>query len=79
MALGYLAMLLGFLCLNASVKARVTARLPGGTLKQLIDAVEEFMYYHKQIDQEIYLGDGEEESKAGTVDRLQGLVNDLRG
>lgn len=71
-------MLLGFLCLNAAVKARVSARLPGGTLKQLVDAVEEFLHYHKQIDREIYRGDGEEDQKAGTVGRLQGLVDYLR-
>lgn len=78
MALGYLAMLLGILCLNSAVKAQVSARLPGGNLKQLVDAVEEFMQYHKQIDEQGHRVDGEEDAKAGTVGRLQGLVDDLR-
>lgn len=71
-------MLLGFLCLNTAVKRRVSARLPGGTLTRLVDAVEEFLHYHKQIDGEVYRGDGEGDPKAGTAGRLQGLIDDLR-
>lgn len=79
MALGYLSVLLGFLCLNMKVRAWVSARLQGGTLKQLVDALEEFLQYYRQIGQEVHQGELVEESKSGFVSRLQGLVQDLKG
>lgn len=77
-ALGYLSVLLGFLCLNRQVKARVSNRLQGGTLKYLIDALEEFLHYYRRIDQEIHQGEVDGTPKASYVGRLQGLVEDLR-
>ena len=78
MALGYLSVLLSFLCLNDAVKARGSARLRGGTLKQLVDAADEFLQYYKQIDKAISRGDGEDDPRVGFLGRLQVLVDELR-
>lgn len=78
-AVGYLSVLLGFLCLNKNVKAWVSAQLEGGTPEQLVDALEEFLRYYRQIGQEVNQGEVEGDSKAGYVGRLQGLVEDLKG
>ena len=78
MALGYLSVLLSFLCLNNAVKAHVSARLPGGTINQLVDAVEEFLQYHRLIDREISRGEGEDDPRSSFLGRLQGLIAELK-
>ena len=72
-------MLLGFLSLNQQIRLRVSAHLEGGTLKQLIDALEEFLRYYRQIDFELHQGEVDGSSKASYVGRLEGLVEDLKG
>ena len=71
-------MLLGWLCLNPAIKARVSGRLPGNSLKQLLDAVEEFLRYHRRVDQVVLRGDGEDDARASFVGRLQSHVDDLK-
>ena len=78
MALGWVSVLLSWLCLDPGIKARVSGRLPGNSLKQLLDAVEEFLRYHRRVDQVILQGDGEDDAKANIVGRLQSHVDDLR-
>lgn len=56
----------------------MSSRLQGRTLKQLLDAVDEFLHYHRQIDEEIYQDDGEMDVRAGFIDRLQRMVNELK-
>ena len=73
-----MSVLLGWLCLNPAIKARISDRLPGNSLKQLLDAVEEFLRYHRRVDQAITRGDGEDEAKASFVGRLQSHVDDLK-
>ena len=71
-------MLLGWLCLNPAIKARVSDRLPGNSLKQLLDAVEEFLRYHRRVDQVILRDDGEDDARDSFVGRLQSHVDDLK-
>lgn len=78
MAFGYLSVLLSYLCVNKEVRLRVSSRLQGRTLRQLLDAVDEFLHYHRQIDEEIYQDDGEMDVRAGFIDRLQRMVNELK-
>lgn len=78
MAFGYLSVLLSYLCVNQEIRLRVSSRLQGRTLNQLLDAVDEFLHYHRQIDEEIYQDDGEMDVRAGFIDRLQRLVNELK-
>lgn len=78
MAFGYLSVLLSYLCADQEVRLRVSSRLKGRTLKQLLDAVDEFLHYHRQVDDEIYQNDGEMDVRAGFIDRLQRMVNELK-
>lgn len=77
-AFGWVSVLLGWLCLNPAIKARISGRLPGNSLKQLLDAVDEFLQYHRRVDQVIHRGDGEDDAKASPVGRLQSHVDDLK-
>ena len=45
---------------------------------RLIDAVYDFLLYHRQMDEEIYQDDGEMDVRAGFIDRLQRMVNELK-
>lgn len=71
-------MLLGCLCLNPAIKARISGRLPGNSLKQLLDAVDEFLQYHRRVDQAIARGDGEDDARVSFVGRVQSHVDDLK-
>lgn len=72
-------MLLGWLCLNPAIKARISGRLPGNSLKQLLDAVDEFLQYHRRVDQVIICDGGEDDdARANLVGRLQSHVDDLK-
>ena len=71
-------MLLGWLCLDSAIKMRVSDRLPGNSLKQLLDAVEEFLRYHRSVDQAIVGADGEDDARAIFISRLQSHVDDLK-
>lgn len=71
-------MLLGWLCLNPAIKARIRRRLPGNSLKELLDAVDQFLQYHRRVDQAIYGGDDEDDARASFVGRLQSHVDDLK-
>lgn len=52
--------------------------LPGQTLQQLLNAVEEFLHYHRQIDEEICEENEDVDVKASFIRRLQGVVDELR-
>lgn len=71
-------MLLGWLCLDPAIKARISGRLPGNSLKWLLDAIDEFLQYHRRVDQVIHRGDGEDDARASFVGRLQSHVDDLK-
>lgn len=71
-------MLLGWLCLDPAIKARIDSRLPGNSLKQLLDAIDEFLQYHRRIDQVIIRADGEGDARASFVGRLQSHVDNLK-
>lgn len=47
---GYLTVLLGNLCLNRSIRAKVRAELPDQRLDMLIDKIKEFVQYHEHVD-----------------------------
>ncbi|ORX91472.1 hypothetical protein BCR34DRAFT_608999 [Clohesyomyces aquaticus] len=49
-AIGYLAVLLGNLCLNGTVRREVCTRLPGQKIDMLVDKVREFAQYNERVD-----------------------------
>lgn len=49
-AVGYLTVLLGNLCLNSSIRAKIRAQLPSYQLDMLIGKIREFVLYHEHVD-----------------------------
>jgi hypothetical protein len=49
-AIGYLAVLLGNLCLNKSIKSKVRALLPDQRLDTLVDSIKDFVRVHQHVD-----------------------------
>lgn len=47
---GFLTVLLGNLCLNHTVRARIQAELPGEQLYLLLDKMKEFARIHEHVD-----------------------------
>ncbi len=82
MAYGYLAVLLGNLCLDGQVKQHVRSRLPGATLRPLSMAVSEFLHYHRKVDDQLQSSQGGEGGQGGAdgfTERLQAVVDALDG
>ena len=71
-------MLLSYLCINGAVKSYVNARLEGPNMAILIEAMEEFLSYYRQIEDGAARDDGGKDRRANFVVRLQGIVDDLR-
>lgn len=77
-AFGYLSVLLSYLCLNKTVRFMVSSQLQGGSLKQLLDAVQEFLHYHREIDANIHQDKEGVDVQADFIDRLQRLIDGLK-
>ncbi|KAL9031910.1 MAG: hypothetical protein Q9196_000106 [Gyalolechia fulgens] len=59
-------------------EAVITNRLGGEPLQQLLDAVEEFLQYHRQIDEVLESREGETDLKASFIGRLESVLARLR-
>lgn len=77
-AFGYLSVLLSYLCLNKTVRFMVSSQLQGGSLKKLLDAVQEFLHYHREIDANIHQDEEGVDVQADFIDRLQRLIDGLK-
>ncbi|KAI9850469.1 MAG: hypothetical protein M1838_005607 [Thelocarpon superellum] len=77
-AFGYLAVLLANLCLDGTIKDQVRGRLPGGTVRPLSDAAEEFLHYHQKVDEQLHASGGDSTGPDGFTARLQHVVNRLK-
>jgi hypothetical protein len=77
--IGYLTVLLGNLCLNASVRATIQARLPGGNIDMLVRKVKEFVLYNQRVDRLTRQFEGEEgeETLKNFTARLMRVVEGL--
>lgn len=64
--------------MNGTVKAYVDARIEGPSLAVLLDAVEEFLSYHRQIEDSTATEDGGKDRRANFVGRVQSIIDDLR-
>ena len=60
-----------------AIRARLKGRLERGTLEQLLNAVTEFLSYHRKIAKELLDPDGELDVKANFTQRLQELIDTL--
>ena len=78
MGYGYLAVLLGNLCLDERVKQHVRQRLPGATLRPLAAAVSEFLQFHRKVDLQLQSSQGDgTDGTDGFTERLQALLDAL--
>ena len=77
-AFGYLSVLLCFLSISTSIKKRLCSLLPGNDLRQVLGAVEEFLHFHRQIE-EIQQTDEQVDFRVTFVHRLQSVVDRLKG
>lgn len=82
-AIGYLGVLLGNVCLNDGVRSKVRMLLPGQGLMALVDSIKEFVRVHEHVDkrtEEFEGAEGQEALQTYTarlmlvVERLQGAV-----
>ena len=73
-ALGYLAVLLGNLCLRPAIRDRFLVVHPKKNMQPLIDSINEFVAFHSKVAEAEGTGGG---SEAGAVARLRELVDQL--
>lgn len=76
-ALGYLSILLGYLCLRDPIRDRFVSVHPRKSIQPLVDSINEFIAFHRKVAE----AQGDEDSKQGSesaaMTRLQGLVDQL--
>ncbi|KAG9630918.1 hypothetical protein KCU64_g16868, partial [Aureobasidium melanogenum] len=72
----WLSVLLGYICLNKAIRARVSSWLPGENGAVLVDAVEGIAQMSQQVDSQV--AEEEKEISSGFTQKLKALVADLR-
>ncbi|KAI4254084.1 MAG: hypothetical protein LQ352_003303 [Teloschistes flavicans] len=77
-AFGYLSVLLSELCMEEEARKMVASQLEAGSLQPLLDAVEEFLRYHRQIDEELGQVEGQSDLKTDFITRLENVVARVR-
>ncbi|KAI9818576.1 MAG: hypothetical protein M1827_000635 [Pycnora praestabilis] len=76
-AFGYLSVLLGNLCHNRAINVQIRSKLPGRTLRPLIDAIEEFLLYNRKVDDELSGITDDNDLHGAFTDRLRSVVDRL--
>ncbi|KAK3399006.1 hypothetical protein B0T20DRAFT_188717 [Sordaria brevicollis] len=78
-ALGYLAILLGYLCLREPIREKFISTHPKKSIQPLVDSLNEFIVYHQRVE-EAQGGSGEtkEGDESSAMARLQRLVSVLK-
>lgn len=75
-AYGYLSIMLANLCQNDEAKQTLRSLLPGGTLRVLVAAVEEFVRHHQRVDG--MEASGPDSEWSSFTDRLLGVLVRLK-
>lgn len=79
-ALGYLSVLLSYLCLHNEVKRQICLELPGQRLRPMINTALEFLQYHREVDAQLHATEMGEDGAChqdGFTERLQGVIQSL--
>ncbi|KAK2859898.1 hypothetical protein FQN49_004597 [Arthroderma sp. PD_2] len=78
-AFGYLSVLLCTACLDDDARSYLRTTLQARTFERLLGTVEEFLHYHRKVEDELHdaRGDGED-AMTGFTSRLQGIVDRIR-
>ena len=77
-AYGYLSIVLGNLCENELIRDKVRLRLPDQRLDALIQAIEEFIFYHKRLDSVRVQGEEGQDLSVDYIARMQSTVDRLQ-
>ena len=78
MPLGYLSVLLAFVCIERTNRRHVAAKLEGDSLKHLLIAVDAFLSYHRKVAEELHRADDGSELKAHFIGRVQAVLDQLK-
>ncbi|KAK3378179.1 wings apart-like protein regulation of heterochromatin-domain-containing protein [Podospora didyma] len=76
-ALGYLSIFLGYLCLCESIRDRFALVHPKKSLQPLLDSINEFIAFHHQVAETGSDGESKQDADFGALVRLQSLVDQL--
>ncbi|KAK4219382.1 wings apart-like protein 1 [Rhypophila decipiens] len=76
-ALGYLSILLGYLCLNQAILKRFASVHPKKSLQPLLDSINEFIHFHQRVANAEQDGELKQETDFAALGRLKGLVTQL--
>ncbi|KAK4143770.1 wings apart-like protein regulation of heterochromatin-domain-containing protein [Dichotomopilus funicola] len=74
-ALGYLSVLLGYLCLTDSIRDRFILVHPKKNIQPLLDSLNEFITFHRKVAEA--QGDEAGKHESGSLARLQNLADQL--
>lgn len=74
-ALGYLSVLLGYLCLTDSIRDRFVLVHPKKNIQPLLDSLNEFIAFHRKVAEA--QGDEAGKHESGSLTRLQNLADQL--
>lgn len=77
-AVGYLAVLLLTLCLDNGARLQIKNSLAPNGLAAVTSTVDEFLQYHRKIEEELYQFPTKGQPASGFLSRLQGLVAQVR-
>lgn len=77
-AFGYLSVLLIYLTVDDEARQMVASQLDGRSLLPLLGVVEEFLQYHRQIDEECNVDEGDVDFKTSFVGRLENVLDRVR-
>ncbi|KAK4127703.1 hypothetical protein N657DRAFT_641715 [Parathielavia appendiculata] len=76
-ALGYLSIFLGYLCLSDTIRDKFVLVHPKKTMRPLLDSINEFIAFHHKVA-EAQSGEGaRQRSDSGSLARLQELADQL--
>ncbi|KAK4137595.1 hypothetical protein BT67DRAFT_453863 [Trichocladium antarcticum] len=74
-ALGYLSVLLGYLCLRDSIRERLVLVHPRKSMQPLVDSISEFIAFHHKVAEAE--GERKQGSETAALTRLQHLADQL--
>ena len=79
-AYGYLSVLLSYVCIENTARQGIRLRLGdvNGKFEDLLVSAENFLEYHRQIDEALRSSDAREDRTADFITRSQNIINELR-
>lgn len=76
-ALGYLSILLGYLCMRGPIRDRFVSVHPKKRIQPLLDSINEFITFHHKVAEAQGQEEPKQDSASAALARLQSLVDQL--